>query len=168
MEGGWGTGRVELLTFETRNEFADNVALYWVPDEPLTQGDERVFRYRLTTLDAHEPTQSLAYVSRTRIGLSDLTRSTTASAESRRRIVVDFKFLDGVHPNVEVSEITGLVEASMGRTFDLVVQPLPANQGWRASFQLEPSSEGPAELRLYLAVGERPVTETWSYTWHPR
>lgn len=168
MEGGWGTGRVELLTFETRNEFADNVALYWVPDEPLTQGDERVFRYRLTTLDAREPTQSLAYVSRTRIGLSDLTRLTTASAESRRRIVVDFKFLDGVHPNVEVSEVTGLVEASLGRTFDLVVQPLPSNQGWRASFQLEPSREGPAELRLYLAVGDRPVTETWSYTWHPR
>ena len=167
-DSSWGAGRVELLTFETRNEFADNVAMYWVPDEPLQTGDERAFRYRLITFDAHHPTRTLAYVARTRIGLEDLPRTTAASAESPRRIVVDFDVLEGARPGAIASEVMAVVEASAGGTSDLVVQPLPDGKGWRASFRLEPPENRSSDLRLHLVSGGQPISETWSYTWYPR
>ncbi len=162
---GWGSGRVELLTFETRNEFADNVAIYWVPEGGLDAGNERAFRYRLVTFDGHQPTQTVGYVARTRVGLDDLTRVAPGDAESPCRIVVDF--VGGDLPHLGVAP-AAVVDASAGSTSDLTIQPLPNNEGWRAAFQLAPPGTGSSDLRLYLEADGRRVTETWSYTWHPR
>ena len=162
----WGDGRVELLTFETRNEFADNVALYWVPSRQLEAGDERSFRYRLTTFDEHQPEQALGYVARTRIGLDDLTRVTTGDEASPRRVVVDF--VGGSLSAIDEVAPVAVVDAARGTTSDLNTQPLPNNEGWRASFQLAPRRDEPSDLRLHLEADGVPVTETWSYTWHPR
>ena len=162
----WGDGWVELLTFETRNEFADNVALYWVPAHRLEAGDERSFRYRLTTLDGHQPEQTLGYVARTRIGLDDLTRATTGDEASPRRIVIDF--IGGSLSRLGDVEPVAVVDAAAGLTSDLNTQALPNQEGWRASFQLAPRRDEPSDLRLHLEADGVPVTETWSYTWHPR
>ncbi|MCY4599084.1 MAG: glucan biosynthesis protein G [Acidobacteria bacterium] len=167
----WGSGRVELLEFQVDSEFADNVAAYWVPDEPFTAGAERAYRYRLSTFDARLPDQTLAQVERTSIGRDALPGQQDPPPPSQRRIVVDFGPLPaavvdpggaGAPPPVEA-----VLDASSGQVSDLVVQPLPEARGWRAAFRLEPAAGAPAELRLYLHRGGRRVSETWNYVWHP-
>ena len=171
LGGDWGRGRVELLEFAVDSEFADNVAAYWVPDEPFTAGAERRYRYRLTTFGARLPAQTLAQVERTSIGRDALPGQQDPPPGSRRRIVVDFGPLPpplaepavaGAPPPVEA-----VLDASAGRASDLVVQSLPEARGWRAAFRLQPAGHAPSELRMYLHRGGRRVSETWNYVWHP-
>ena len=167
----WGGGRVELLEFAVDSEFADNVAAYWVPDEPFAAGAARRYRYRLSTFDARLPAQTLAQVERTSIGRDALPGQPDAPPPSQRRMVVDFGPLPaalaepdgaGAPPPVEA-----VLDASSGRVSDLVVQSLPEARGWRAAFRLQPDGGAPSELRLYLHRGGRRVSETWNYVWHP-
>ena len=167
----WGSGRVELLEFAVGSEFADNVAAYWVPDEPFTAGAARRYRYRLSTFDARLPAQSLAQVERTSIGRDALPGQQDPPPRSRRRFVVDFGPLPpalaepvgaGAPPPVEA-----VLDATSGQVSDLVVQSLPEARGWRAAFRLEPAGSEPAGLRLYLHRDGRRVSETWNHVWHP-
>jgi periplasmic glucans biosynthesis protein len=38
---------------------------------------------------------------------------------------------------------------------------------WRAQFDFTPAGPDPVELRLYLRLGDRTLTETWLYQYHP-
>ena len=167
----WGAGRVELLEFAVDSEFADNVAAYWVPDEPFPAGAARHYRYRLSTFDARHPAQTLAQVERTSIGQDALPGQQDAPPRSRRRVVVDFGPLPpaGAEPAAAGAPppVEAVLDASSGQVSDLVVQSLPDARGWRASFRLAPDGREPAGLRLYLHRGGRRVSETWDYVWHP-
>ncbi len=165
LDGDWGGGRVELLEYAVRSEFSDNVAAYWVPDEPFAAGDVRRYRYRIVMFDDRLATQTLAAVERTRIGWDALPGAHDPPPRSRRRFVVDFA--GGALSAPAAAPPIGVLETSAGEVSDLVVHPLPEEAGWRASFRLAPAGREPAELRLYLMRGERPVSETWSYVWHP-
>ncbi len=165
-EGDWGSGVVELLAIPTVSEFNDNIAAYWVPDEPFLAGGERRYRYRLTTFDSRLEAQTLAGVERTRVGRDALPGQNAAAPSSQRRFIVDFSGGD-----LSSLESTQLVEAhleiSAGQTSDLRVQPLPDGRGWRAVFRLAPAGNRPADMRLYLTLDGRRLTETWSYVWYP-
>ncbi len=165
LDGDWGGGRVELLEYAVGSEFNDNVAAYWVPDEPFEAGDERRYRYRIVMFDDRLAAQTLAAVERTRIGWDALPGAHDPPPRSRRRFVVDFAGGTLSAPNAPPP--IGVLETSTGEVSDLVVHPLPEDEGWRASFRLAPEGREPAELRLYLVRDERPVSETWSYVWHP-
>ncbi len=163
-DGDWGHGRVELLAYASVSEFNDNIAAYWVPDEPFVAGDTRRFRYRLVMFDDRLDTQTQAQVARTRLGWDALPGQQDAPPRSQRRFVVDFV---GGESRLPDAALDGVLETTSGEVSDLVVYALPADQGWRASFRLTPDGRQPAELRLYLVSGDRRVTETWNYIWYP-
>ena len=165
-DGDWGSGGVELLAIPTDSEFNDNIAAYWVPDEPFVAGDERRYRYRLMTFDSRLEAQTLAEVERSRIGWDALPGQSDPPPRSQRRFIVDFSggelsSLEGTRP------IEARLETSAGQTSDLRVQPLPDGRGWRAAFRLAPAGNRPADMRLYLTLDGRRLTETWSYVWYP-
>ena len=165
-EGDWGRGGVELLAIPTDSEFNDNIAAYWAPDQPVMAGDERRYRYRLMTFDSRLETQTLAAVERTRIGRDALPGQSASPPPSQRRIIVDFSggnlsSFDSTQP------VEAQLETSAGQTSDLRVQPLPDGGGWRAAFRLAPDGNRPADMRLYLTLDGRSLTETWSYVWYP-
>jgi len=162
--GDWGAGHVELLTFETRTEFADNVAAYWVPSEPFRAGDERRYRYRLVMFDSHLSTQSLARVTRTRVGQDTLTGTPDGTLGGRRVFVVDFDGGNAI--DMEGAQPVAVLATSSGQTSVLPVQPLLDDNGWRAAFRFEPAGDEPANLRLHLEVDGRRLSETWSYRWY--
>ena len=165
-EGDWGSGRVELLSYATVSEFNDNIAAYWVPDEPFRAGDERRYQYSLVMFDDQvETTPTLAHVERTRVGWDALPGEREPPPRSQRRFVVDFSGSEP--PAFREAPLKAVLETSTGLVSDLVVRPLPTELGWRASFRLAPDGHQPAELRLYLLSGEQRVTETWSYVWYP-
>ena len=165
----WGSGRVELLEFQVDSEFADNIAAYWVPDEPLQAGAARRYRYRLSTFDARLPAQTLAQVERTGSGRAALPGQ-PAAAPGQRRMVVDFGPLPAAGADSAAAEappVEAVLDAASGQVSDLVVQALPEGRGWRAAFRLLPAGREPVALRLYLHRGGRRVSETWNHVWHP-
>ncbi len=165
-EGDWGSGGVELLAFPTNSEFNDNIAAYWVPDTPFMAGDERSYRYRLLAFDGRLQSQSLAEVARTRIGRDALPGQNPAPPPSQRRVIVDF--MGGELSSLDLIEpVEAQLEVSAGQTSDLRVQQLPDSRGWRAVFRLTPDGDRPADMRLYLTLDGRQLTETWSYVWYP-
>ena len=165
-EGDWGSGGVELLSIPTDSEFNDNIAAYWAPDEPFMAGDERRYQYQLIAFDSRLEGQMLAEVERTRLGRDALSGQSTSSPPSQRRVIVDFS--GGDLSSLESTQpVEAQLETSSGQNSDLRVQPLPDGQGWRAVFRLAPASNRPADMRLYLTLDGRRLTETWSYVFYP-
>lgn len=167
----WGGGGVELLEIPTASEFNDNIAAYWVPDEPMRAGEERRYRYTLTTFGARLEAQTLAQVDRTRVGRDALPGQADAGPEGARRFVVDFQGgpLVGLDPEAPVRAV---VETLAGTISDVRTRALPEPGGWRVTFALEPDGARPADMRLRIELDAAdgtatPLSETWTYVWYP-
>lgn len=164
VDGDWGRGGVTLVELPSRSEFADNIVAFWAPDGTIQAGEERRYRYRLSTFDAVRPEQPTAHVVRTRIGWDALPGTVEGPARTRRRIVVDFEgaTLAGL---ADEATVEAIVSTSAGRIDDVRVERLPGG-GRRATFSLQPDGDRPADMRLYLR-GDTILSETWSYLWRP-
>ncbi len=164
LGGDWGAGGVMLVEIPTPSEFNDNIVAFWAPDGGLPAGDERRFRYRLHTFDAHRSEQSVAHVVRTRIGWDALPGEAAPPPRTRRRVVVDFEGAP-LRESSGTATIEAVVETSAGEVDDVRVLALPGG-GRRATFALRPEADRPADIRLYLR-GDTILSETWSYLWRP-
>ncbi|GGX92097.1 glucan biosynthesis protein D [Litchfieldella qijiaojingensis] len=162
----WGPGSVELVEIPTDSETNDNIVAYWVPEQPMTAGEERTYRYRTSTFDASLPQQSLASVVRARQGRATAPDQNEPPPRGHRQFVVDFRggelsTLDDSHP------VEAQLSASTGKVEQLRVERLPDGKTWRASFRLLPDGKTPMDLRLLLTLRGQPMTETWNYVWNP-
>lgn len=166
LEGDWGSGGVELVEIHTISEFYDNIVAYWVSDEPVHAGDQRFYRYRLTLFDDDPPGAPPARVVRSRSGGGDIPGAADPPPQSLRRYIVDFSggtlATRGDDANLQVR-----LDASAGTLDDVRLRRLPANEGWRATFLLEPGNAPAVDLRLALTLDGDPVTETWNHVWYP-
>lgn len=162
----WGPGSVELVEIPSDSETNDNIVAYWVPAEPLTAGDARTFRYRLSTFADRYAEQSLADTRRTRQGWGAVPGQRPPPPRHLRHFMVDFRgaelsTLHASHP------VEAVLEASSGEIRELQVQRLPDGETWRASFRLQPEGQTPVDMRLQLRLRDTPLSETWNYVWHP-
>ena len=172
--GDWRSGGLELLEIPTDSEFNDNVVASWVPDELFGAGESRTYRYRLITFDerldseilsTEDGAQSLAQVTRTRIGWDALPGQFNPPPRTHRRVVVDFNGgpLQFLPPDAIVS---AEAQVSSGEISNLSVQILP-DGGRRATFTLVAEEDRGADMRVYLRLENQAVSETWSYLWEP-
>ncbi len=153
--GNWGTGHVELVEIPTTEERNDNMVAYWVPDQKVSPGQEFRFHYQLRAFlnDADRPPAALMRVRSTRL---------QSGKDGRTRFVVDFTGGTLTNPNRQ-AKLEGKVQTSKGKLENVVIEPNPMLDGWRAFFDLIPDGDEPAELRLWLRQGDRVVSETWVY-----
>ncbi len=165
-DGDWGAGGVELVEIPSDSETNDNIVAYWVPETPFRAGEERRYRYRLGTLDNGPPEHDLGKAIRTRTGWGAIPGEKDPPPRDVRQFVIDF----------EGGELSGLSDGqpvkarlshSTGETDEVIVQRLPDGHGWRASFRLRPEGDTPSDLRLFLELRGRKLTETWNYVWYP-
>lgn len=150
---GFGRGSVRLVELGARSEAEDNVVAVWRPAEPLAAGREHRFRYRLTWGAAPEPTTGLAQAVAWRAGSSHDAR--------RRRFLVDFAPL----PAGGLEGVETVASATAGSIRVESLQPNASIGGARVSFELDPAAAANSDLRLTLARGGNPVSETWMYRW---
>jgi len=165
-EGDWGSGGVELVEIPTPSEYNDNIVAYWLPDEPFRAGDERAYQYRLSTFDGRLEEQALAQVVRTRVGSVLLPGETARVSAGPRRFIVDFRD-DGAIDQASPTLPAAVLSTTSGDVSQPIVQRLPEELGYRASFTIEQVDERPPDLRLFLEIAGQPVSETWSYLWVP-
>jgi glucans biosynthesis protein len=59
------------------------------------------------------------------------------------------------------------LSSSAGKVSNPVIQPNPAINGLRASFELDTNDEPVAELRMIVMKNGKAGSETWLYRWTP-
>jgi periplasmic glucans biosynthesis protein len=163
----WGKGVVQLIEIPLEEEIHDNVVAFWVPDQPLKAGESHVFAYQLrTSLASSLNTERLGFVRGTRTGWSAVPGMKEKPPRSLRRFIVDFTDADLTMPS-SVQPVKAELAVSSGEVSELTAQKLPGSAGWRASFRLAPDGAKPIDIRLFLTLYNKRLTETWNYVWSP-
>lgn len=160
-KGSWGEGQVQLVELPTDDEIHDNIVAYWMPAAQPKRGAAFEFSYRMHWLAGHPyPPEALARVYSTRTG-----RGGEAGKERPpgvRKFVVEF--VGGELENLPAgAEPQAVVSASNGRLSLVRTEPVPTTRRWRASFDLALAAGEVSDIRLFLRLADRPLTETWLF-----
>ena len=158
----WGAGAVALVEIPTNDEIHDNIVAFWRPEKPVTAGDTLSFDYRLYWQDAEPgyPTD-LARVVATRIGRAGVPGAETWPTNARK-FALDFEggALTGMAARYDIKP---MVTASSGDVSDAYVVKVVGTDRWRALFDVPVDGKQPIDLRCYLKLGDRTLSETWIY-----
>jgi len=162
----WGRGSVHLVELPTVDETMDNIVAYWNPAEPPQPGQELLFAYRLWWGAQLPQASPLAQVVATRTGIGGVV------GRQRRyfswRFVVDFAG-GALAMIARTANVEPVLSVSRGAIEIPSARPLDAVRGYRAIFDLRPGDERaePINIRLFLRLDGRPLSETWLYQWTP-
>ncbi|MGQ4275132.1 glucan biosynthesis protein [Terrihabitans sp. B22-R8] len=163
----WGKGAVQLIEIPTADETHDNIVAFWMPEKPIEPGTAFDFRYRLFWRESEPfPNDQLASVFATRIGRGGEPGQEHTSHPSSVKFVVEFEggALKGLTTEAPPQ---GTASCSRGKLTEVVVEPIPRTERWRARFDLVAEGNEPIELRLFLHLGEQAFSETWAFQFWP-
>jgi glucans biosynthesis protein len=164
--GDWGKGAVQLVEIPTDEEFNDNVVAYWMPDRTTKRGDTVALAYKLHWSDREPFPPSLARCVATRIGRGGQGDPRPVGV---RKFVVEFvgEPLENLPYGQKPEPV---LTASRGVFSYIFTEAVPndVNGHWRAHFDLAADGPEPVELRCYLKLGDKVLTETWLYQYHPQ
>jgi glucans biosynthesis protein len=157
--GDWGRGAVQLVEIPTGDETFDNIVAFWVPEQPVREGDALRFDYDIGWRARDPQPENVARVVATRQGQGGVPGRPIPP--HRAKMVVDFAGppLNGLDTG---SGVEPVVEATQGR----VVPPVAAyrvvgTDRWRLTFDFEQDGADPVSLRAYLRRNGQALTETW-------
>jgi glucans biosynthesis protein len=161
-----GRGAIQLVELPTDDEIHDNIVAFWVPEGQAAAGDRHDLKYRLHWLaDEPYPDQDIARTIATRMGRGG--EPGKPRPPGVFKIVAEFdnpavmrRIPYGVFPEVVVTASRGTIQ----RPFS---EPVPNGNVWRATFDLAVDGSDPVELRMFLRLNGKPLTETWLYQFHP-
>jgi len=165
--GQWGEGVVMLVEIHTNDEIHDNIVAFWMPKEPTKPGSEYQFAYRLHwTAEEPFPPFPAARVFTTRIGREGLAGQETERNSVGRKFVIDYQ--GGDLANIaQRYDLEAVVSSSRGEVTDRHVLKVLGTDRWRVSFDLRVSGQEAVDLRCYIRLGDKTLTETWLYQFHP-
>ncbi|HXS05211.1 MAG TPA: glucan biosynthesis protein D [Rhizomicrobium sp.] len=165
-KGNWGKGSVQLVEIPTDDEIHDNIVVYWRPDAPIKSGDGLSFDYRLYWQDS-EPNypKSIARAVATRIGRGGVPGQTPPPA-NKRKFAIDWEggILDQLQQRYD---LTPVVNVSNGKAEGAYVIKVVGTNRWRSLFDISIDTKTPIDLRCYLKLGDKTLTETWIYQYFP-
>ena len=165
-KGGWGKGAVQLVEIPTVDETFDNIVAFWNPAEKVQAGQELLFAYRLYWGTRMPFSSSLAQVIATRTGIGGIV------GQKRQyyswHFAVDFAGgeLGALSKDANVEAV---ITTSQGTAEHVTAHYVAEFQGYRALFDVRPPDDNvnPVDLRLFLRIDGKPLTETWIYQWSP-
>ena len=161
--GDWGRGGVELVEIPTDEDIHDNVAAYWVPEQPVETGKPLHYDWLMFAHgDSPQwPPGGKVIATRTLAATPDEVNDLDRS--DARRIVIDFAGgdLDGLD---RTQPLKALLTANGGQVQDVTVEKLSETGSWRVSFLVLPSRpHETVDLHCYLQLYGESLTETWTY-----
>ena len=163
--GGWGKGAVQLVEIPTEDETFDNIVAFWNPAERPKPGQELLLSYRMYWGTYMPYSSPLAQTIATRTGIGG-----TVGVKRQYyswHFAVDFAGGE-LGALAKDAPVEAVISTSRGQTEHVTAHFVEAFNGYRALFDVKPDdSVEPLDLRLYLRVDGRPLTETWIYQWTP-
>jgi glucans biosynthesis protein len=164
--GAWGAGAVQLVEIPTDDEIHDNIVAMWVPFAPAAAGSEVLLAYRLHW-QADEPFPSdLSRCMATRLGNGG--QPGQPRPKGVRKFMVEFlgPALSGLAFGEKPEAVLWASRGTFSYVFtEAVPDDVPGH--WRAQFDLTVPGSDPVEMRLYLRAGDKILSETWAYQYHP-
>ena len=163
--GQWGEGGVQLVEIPTDDEIHDNIVAYWLPKAPTDKGKGLSLSYRLYWQDYQpHPPADIAQVVATRIGRGGVPGQPVP--RNKRKFVIDFEggVLATMAPRYD---ITPVVSLSRGKVDHAYVIKVVGTSTWRAFFDISVDGTSPLDMRCYLRLGDRTLSETWLYQYFP-
>ena len=163
--GAWGEGAVQLVEIPTNDETQDNVVAYWQPQAPVQAGDKLHFEYKLYWQDAEPGVQGLlGRAVATRIGRGGVPG--LSHPKGLHKFVIDFE--GGPLASLQQRfDVTPVITLSRGKPQNAYVIKVVGTSRWRAFFDVSLSDTAPLDLRCYLRLGNKTLTETWLYQFFP-
>jgi glucans biosynthesis protein len=164
--GGWGKGAVQLVEIPTSDETSDNMVAFWNPAEKPKAGEEMLFSYRLYWGTRMPYASALAQTLATRTGIGGII------GQKRQyyawHFAVDFSGGE-LGALAKDAAVEAVITTSKGTTEHVTAHYVEEIKGYRALFDVRPPEDSldPIDLRLYLRIDGRPLTETWIYQWTP-
>ncbi|HTV79669.1 MAG TPA: glucan biosynthesis protein [Steroidobacteraceae bacterium] len=161
--GDWGKGGAELVEIPTDEAIHDNIALYWVPEQPVAAGKELHYSYLLSANLESPLWPPGAKVVATRITAATPEEQRDLSRSDARRVIIDFGGgdLTGLDPSQPVK---ALLTVNSGTTENVTVQRLEENGLWRVSFLVVPTHpHDTVDLHCFLQLYGESLSETWTY-----
>jgi periplasmic glucans biosynthesis protein len=164
--GGWGKGAVQLFEIPTIDETFDNIVAFWNPADKPKGGDELLYSYRLYW-GTHMPYESpLAQTIATRTGIG--------GGVGQKRLYFSWHFTVDFSGGelgalAKDANVEAIINTSKGTYERVTVHYVEEIKGYRAYFDVRPPEDSTEaiDLRLYLRIDGRPLTETWIYQWVP-
>ncbi len=166
-KGDWGAGAVQLVEIPTTDEIHDNIVAYWHSAEPAKAGSSRSLGYRLYWRDDNPfPVDDIGHVVATRVGQGGVPGAPSPEDDRKRKFVVDFAGgpLARMAARFDVAPVVSL---SRGVESNGYVIKVVGTQRWRALFDVSIEGKEPVDLRLFLRLGDKTLTETWLYQYFP-
>jgi glucans biosynthesis protein len=166
-ENDWGEGAVQLVEIPTQDEIHDNVVVYWLPKRAIKAGDALDMAYRLywQNDEPHPPTD-IGRVIATRIGRGGVPGQPKPDDKDSWKFVVDFE--GGPLSKMAARfDVTPVVTVSRGRIVNPYVIKVVGTDRWRALFDVVAPGKQQIDLRCYLRLGDKTLTETWLYQYFP-
>jgi glucans biosynthesis protein len=162
--GRWGEGAVQLVEIPTDDEIHDNIVAYWTPKAPVKAGDTFAIDYRLYWQDDEPHPTDLARVVATRIGRGGVPGQPVPP--NRWKFVIDFAGgpLATMAPRYDVKPVLTL---SQGEVHTPYVVKVVGTDRWRAFFDVALQDRAAIDMRCYLRLGDRTLSETWLYQFYP-
>jgi periplasmic glucans biosynthesis protein len=164
--GGWGKGAVQLVEIPAADETFDNIVAFWNPLDKPKPGQEMLFSYRLYWGTKMPFASPLAQTLATRTGIGG-----TVGVKRQYyswHFAVDFAGGE-LGALAKDAPVEAVITTSRGQTEHVTAHFVEEFNGYRALFDVKPTDDTvqPIDLRLYLRVDGRPLTETWIYQWTP-
>jgi periplasmic glucans biosynthesis protein len=159
----WGSGRVELLQFNTPNETHDNIGAWWFPDRLPAPGEAVDYAWRVTVSD-RQPMPPGAWVVQSRRG-HGYRESAFPAGHTQYHIDFAGPALEGLSEDDVQAVASGNANV---RGLRVIAHPNTVLQGWRVTLDFQRVDPKQAvELRLFLRSGSRTLSETWSHASAP-
>ena len=75
-------------------------------------------------------------------------------------------FIGGDLPELpDNADVQPVATASAGKLSQLIARRNDVSGGWRVSFLLDPQGTELVELRCFLRLNDKALSETWAYQW---
>jgi glucans biosynthesis protein len=166
--GSWEAGALQLVEIPTDDEIHDNIVVFWNPKAPVKAGNQLELNYRLYWQnDAPFPPSDVASVVATRIGRGGVPGQPAPDDKDKRKFVIDFAGgpLSKMAPRYDVEPV---VTVSRGKVSNGYVIKVVGTERWRALFDLAAPGNEPIQLRCFLRLDGKALTETWLYQYFPK
>jgi glucans biosynthesis protein len=165
-KGAWGKGAVQLVEIPTEDETHDNIVAFWNPAEAAKAQAHMRVAYRLYWQDyIPDYPASIAKVVATRLGRGGIPGANPWPRDTTK-FVVDFQGgpLAALAQRYDVEPVTSV---SRGTIEDGYVIKVVGTNRWRALFDLKHKGAQPIDMRLFLRLNGKTLSETWLYQYFP-
>lgn len=162
--GTWGEGSVQLVEIPTDDEIHDNIVAFWVPRAPVEAGQSFDFAYRLHWVADQPYPAPVARIVATRIGMGGIPGQPRPPGVRKFAIDLEGPAFEGLDRS---SGVEVVIDASRGSVSNEVAYPVVGTDRWRVLFDLEATGHDPVNLRMFVRLDDKALSETWIYQFFP-